>query len=264
MDPTSDLFGSVQWSPDGRRIALNHTGSPDASLIVDVETNTWTTISSGSFLGWSPDGKWFVMQSPDEPRLLVPTVLLDTTNLVVDSDTFGVRPLPVRSAPASVSWMPDSSAVAINLHYPYSVEVVTIADGQYRTLIEDGAESSWSPDGRQLAYLRTPAPEGVCDEVPDEVSVAAADGTGARPVTTSRMAPIWSPDGSLLLGAGPDGLFTVRPDGTGMTILTPNTLRLGGPDACQGFGGPSLSPVWQPLPPAADTGETTAPAATDE
>jgi hypothetical protein len=225
-----------------------------------------------------------------EPLLLVPTVLLDTTNLVVDSDVFGVRPLPVRDDVGwGVSWMPDSSAVAITL-LDGSVQVVTIADAQYRTLIEDGAESSWwSPDGRQLAYWRAPVEVEVCDynfgpdvtlfgawqadEVPDEVWVAAADGTEARPVATSLLAPIWSPDGNLLLGAGPDGLFTVRPNGTGRTILTPNTLHPASPDGCpttvpDTAASPGLSvsglPAWQPLPPAADTGETTAPAATDE
>ena len=218
-------------------------------------------------LGWSPDGKWFV--SGGEPLLLVPTVLLDTTALELDSDVFGVRPLPARNpAPGAVAWMPDSSAVAITLD-DRSVQVVTIADGQYRTLIEDGGPTSWSPDGRQLAYA--PAAEEQCrDEVPDEVWVANADGTGARVVTTSLVPPIWSPDGSLLLGAGPDGLFTVRPDGTGMTILTPNLLRPGGPDSCFSATGAVATghlmtgPVWQPLPPTANTGETTASAATDE
>jgi hypothetical protein len=226
-------------------------------LIVDVETQTWTTSNSGHVVGWSPDGKWFVLYG--EPMLLVPTALInDTTNLVVDSDVFGVRPLPVRSESdagelaQSVSWMPDSSAVAITLYGDHnSVQVATISDGQYRTLIEDGAESSWSPDGGQLAYLR-------CSPGADAVMVAAADGTGARAVTTSFVPPIWSPDGSLLLGAGPDGLFTVHPDGTGMTILTPNMQLLGGlPNECNKPPARRIitGPVWQPLPPAADTGE---------
>jgi hypothetical protein len=221
--------------------------------------------------------------------LLVPTVLLDdTTELAVDSDVFGVRPLPIGfdEFGGAVSWMPDSSAVAISL-VDGSVRVVAIADGQYRTLLDDAAEcsvracspgASWSPDGRQLAFWRAPVEVEVCDsgpddtmaavwwadEVPEEVWVAAADGTGARAVTASQMAPIWSPDGSLLLGAGPDGLFTVRRDGTGMTILTPNTLRTVSADGCPPFGIEPDTAAWQPLPPAADTGETPAPTATDE
>ena len=31
--------------------------------------------------------------------------------------------------------------------------------------------------------------------------------------------PAWSPDGSSLVGLAPDGLFTVRPDGTGHAVL---------------------------------------------
>jgi Tol biopolymer transport system component len=285
----------IRWFPDGRRIALG-LGNSGTDLVVDLETNTRTEISAGLW-GLSPDGKWLVVGT-----LLVPTVLLDDTTelLAVDSDVFGVRPLPVPADEfgGTVSWMPDSSAVAISL-IDGSVRVVTIADGQYRTLLEDATrcpvragcpdgEPSWSPDGRQLAFRRAPVEvevpfvegQDVCnsgpydtdtaaalwweDEAPDEVWVAAADGTGARAVTASQMAPIWSPDGSLLLGAGPDGLFTVRPDGTGMTIVTPNTLRPEIPDGCSGGWTLPVHFVWQPLPPAADTGETTASAATDE
>jgi hypothetical protein len=295
IPPPGDVGGPVQWSPDGSFIALNVGNSPTHSLVVDVETNTWTRISGGgSFWGWSPDGKWFIVGG--DPPLLVPTVLLDTTDLVLDSDVFGVRPVPLRGnlffAPATLSWMPDSSAVAIGVLEDDFTDVVTIADGQYRTLIEDGVAPSWSPDGRQLAYLR--ALDGSCaddsvpveasdqvlaesryyDEVPDEVWVAAADGTGAQAVATSLIAPIWSPDASLLLGAGPDGLFTVRPDGTGMTLLTPNLRPTGDPrctptdttpDTASSSGLSSFrDPVWQPIPPPANADETTASATTDE
>jgi Tol biopolymer transport system component len=148
--------------------------------------------------------------------------------------------------------------------------VVTIADGQRRTLIENGGNPSWSPDGSQIAYLQ-------CLELPDDVTVvhtvpadmadvdpmqpdasvwvAAADGTGARPIATSLAPPIWSPDGSLLIAVGDDGLFTVRPDdngiGGGITRLTrgvtPRTMNVACTDDVGG-------PVWQPMPPSADTG----------
>ena len=134
-----------------------------------------------------------------------------------------------------MTWMPDSSAVAIELPYKNSIDVVTIADGKHRTQIEDAVAASWSPDGSHIAYLR-------CVDVPDSVDmprdtvpadlagadpmqpgasvwVSAADGTGAWAVATALVPPIWSPDGSLLI-VGDDGLFTVRPDGTGMTWLT--------------------------------------------
>lgn len=277
--PNSDVIARVQWSPDGRRIALN-VANMLHPLIIDLETNTWTEISWGLFLGWSPDGKWFVLQrgwgSRPEPMLLVPVVLLDdTTELVVDSNVLGVRPVPVRRNrphPGPVSWLPDSSAVAFTvddstptpdgLAPTWSrIDVVTIADGELRTVIADGAAPSWSPDGRRLAYLRTL--EGGCPgDGRDEVWVAAADGTEARAVATSLIPPIWSPDGSLLIGAGHDGLFTVRPDGTGMTALTPNMRPGYDIISCEQPEPPDTAPdtpsfrdpVWQPIPPSADAG----------
>ena len=244
IPPPSHVTVPPKWSPDGRLIVVSLPCPLDA-LAVDLETGTWTTFH-GSYRGWSPsgtmspDGKWFLTPRegdvvPDR-LFLVPADLLGTISDLDDITQLpGVRPLVERDGFATrVTWMPDSSAVAISLD-DGSTDVVTIADGQRRTLIEDGFASSWSPDGSHIAYLR-------CVDVPDPVDmprdtvpadlagvdpmqpgasvwVAAADGTGARAVATSLVPPMWSPDGSLLI-VGDDGLFTVRPDGTGMTRLT--------------------------------------------
>ena len=264
-------------------------------LAVDLETGTWTTFH-GSYRGWSPsgtmspDGKWFLTPRegdvvPDR-LFLVPADLIGTISDFDDITQLpGVRPLVERDGFATrVTWMPDSSAVAISLD-DGSTDVVTIADGQRRTLIEDGFASSWSPDGSHIAYLR-------CVDVPDPVDmprdtvpadlagvdpmqpgasvwVAAADGTGARAVATSLVPPMWSPDGSLLI-VGDDGLFTVRPDGTGMTrltrVMTPKKEgAYAGLTACDGnCRDPWLAvagwfgPVFQPMSPSADVGAAVA------
>ena len=271
IPPVSDVFGPPEWSPDGRRIVLGvlNWGS---FLIVDLETSTWTTSTEGDggFWGWSPDGRWFLM-NPSGELLLVPADLLGTTDLDDVSELPGVLPLPVElEGGPRVTWKPDSSAVAIGLA-DSSIDVVTIADGQRRRLIEDGVAPSWSPDGSQIAYLR-------CLEVPDpamlphdtvpadmagvapmqpgnSVWVAAADGTGARPVATSLVPPIWSPGGRLLIVVGEDGLFTVRPDGTGMTRLTRvMTPTKEGPGSGTTCGAEFFAPVWQPVPPSAEVG----------
>ena len=260
-----------QWSPDGRLIALD-VANADTPHVVDLETQTWTTISSGTFLGWSPDGRWFLFALDDGPLLLVPADLLGTTDLDDVSDLPGVRPLPVQLEDVSrVTWMPDSTAVALS-RPDSSTDVVTIADGQRRTLLEDGFSPSWSPDASHLAYLRCLDTRDPVDTVPADqadvdprqpdasVWVAAADGTGARAVATSLVPPIWSPDGSLLLAVAPDGLFTVRPDGTDITRLTRGMVpkkegAFSGATACAGpISGPEFfGPVWQPMPPSAAT-----------
>ena len=234
-----------EWSPDGRLIVLNLANCA-CFMMVDLETRTWTTITGGLFRGWSPDGKWFVLHSVSEGRaaalLLVPADLLGTTDLDDVPNLPGVR-LLVESG-GLVSWMPDSSAVAIDL--ANSIDVVTIPDGQRRTLTEDGFAPSWSPDGSHVAYVRCtpPTPGG-------SVWVAAADGTGAREVATSLVAPTWSPGGSLLTFVDADGVFTVRPDGTGMTQVAEVTRTGGGAGMFSGAGpcegdNQFFRPVWQP------------------
>ena len=87
--------------------------------------------------------------------------------------------IPPAGGVGRVTWMPDSSAVAIELPYKNSIDVVTIADGKHRTQIEDAVAASWSPDGSHIAYLR-------CVDVPDSVDMprdtVPADLAGANPM----------------------------------------------------------------------------------
>jgi Tol biopolymer transport system component len=184
-----------EWSPDGRLIYLPFTnGSP---FMVDLETNTWTMFGGG----WSPDGRWF-LQWTDETLLLVPAELLGTTDLDDVPNLPGVRPLPVQlevdafgdDVVPNATWLPDSSAVAISLH-DGSIDVVTIADGQRRRLIETGGRSipsrfyagapSSSPDGRHMAV-------SLPDRSIDVVTIA--DGL-RRTLSEDGFNPMWSPDG---------------------------------------------------------------------
>jgi hypothetical protein len=272
--------GPPEWSPDGRLIVLN-VANRLVPQVVDLETKTWTEIGA-FFLGWSPDGRWVVLRTTgasgawsDGQLLLVPADLLGTTDLDDVSNLPGVRPLPLQPGEGrlGVTWMPDSSAVAIS--FPdSSTDVVTIADGQRRTLIEDGIFPSWSPDASHIAYLRCldvhPGVEVPVDTSGDDSSqpgesvwVAAADDvTGARAVATSLVPPIWSPGGSLLLAVGDDGLFTIRPDGTGMTRLTQGMIpekegaKSWKDPSCTGLipGEGFFRPAWQPMPRSAEAG----------
>jgi Tol biopolymer transport system component len=156
-------------------------------------------------------------------------------------DQFRRTPLPQYPA-AALTW----------------IEVLTIADGARRTVIADGYAPAWSPDGTQIAYLKEPPGD---HPMSAEAWVAAADGTGARRVATSKIPPTWSPDGTLLVALGEQGLFTVRPDGTHPTSLSPrmqsNQHLVGEPIGVFPYVYPAaayrgafgdLSPAWQRLP----------------
>ena len=96
---------------------------------------------------------------------------------------------------------------------------------------------AWAPDGSRIAYR--PAQR-------DELWAMTADGSDAHLVDASISDPSWSPDGTLLLGQGSDGLFTIRPDGTDRTVLTPG-LTLEEPRPAQLDAIDHYRPAWQPL-----------------
>jgi Tol biopolymer transport system component len=266
---------SVAWSSDGgavvaRSIACDVAGcgaSPSGggmnSVIADLETGALTTFTPPHQAMRSPDGEWFSLAQASivhGPALqLVPADVIGTGDVVDAAALSGVRPVPERpgdDAWGVPQWMPDSSAMVVTAGRSESVsvglriDVVTVADGQRRTLIEDGFDPAVSPDGSQIAYLR-----GSMSADVNEIWVAVADGSDPRRVTVSSTAPVWSPDGSLLVASDADGWFTVRPDGTGRTQITPFML----PDARAGCC-PDYRPSWQPLPLDSSVPEPTAPA----
>jgi Tol biopolymer transport system component len=217
---------SLAWSPDGRAIAISSNPrdgignvGPGSSRIVDLETGTYTTFTPPSDARWSPDGDWLALLRNSDPRaslLLVPADLIPTGDVIDVTALGGARPLPERDDDSwwgTVDWMPDASALVFSLRD--QIEVMTVANGERRTLIVDGFDPAVSPDGSQIAYSRgDPAPGGH-----DEIWIAAADGSEPRRVTRSSTPAAWSPDGSLLLASDEQGWFTVRPDGTDRTPL---------------------------------------------
>ena len=109
---------------------------------------------------------------------------------------------------------------------PRLVGVVSVRpNGEDRRLIARGAtQPAYSPDGGRITFLRA------------RVWVARADGNAARAVSPAGWLvgqPRWSPGGTRLAfvrnfrNSGGAALYTVRPDGSGLTGLLKTPLLMG-------------------------------------
>jgi Tol biopolymer transport system component len=216
------------WSPDGTRIAFRgfwghgeqsdlFVANADGSEIHQLTTNGAEQPS------WSPDGT---------------SIAFGTWNgiYVIGADGSGLHRLTPESGlwHDSPSWSPDGPRIAFVIPIDGIYQVFSIAtdggDMRKLTNFQDGATSpSWSPDGSQIAFVRSD-PSGGSD-----IYVMNADGTGSQPITTCDPTdcsddgnPSWSPDGSLIVfdrsEGGSPGLYTVRPDGSDLTLLARNAF----------------------------------------
>jgi Tol biopolymer transport system component len=191
-------FLGVDWSPDGKTLAIgataawnsNNTVPRDSHIyILDTESGASERIVDGAFPSFSPDGDSLAFFR-DEGR----------------DDSYGVWTVDLA----------DGTLTQISDEYPYS------AFTSYASNMETRFTAAWSADGSRLAFL---SPEPETTELTADVTyprvcatyVANADGSGLVKVSEDRVtAPAWLPSGDLLAG-------TTVYDGTTLTSTTRTT-----------------------------------------
>jgi Tol biopolymer transport system component len=219
--------GSPDWSPNGKLIAFE-------LMVNDNVFEIWTIKADGTdpqrllaceaapcvqvgVPAWSPDGKQLAFG-----RLVNPT-----GNYQDDRLTIEVLDLATRESRVIAS-APAAGAEAIEY-----------------------VNARWSPDGKQVVYVinRYATPPTNESLLGSSIAVVKTDGseaTSPRILTDAAMFgshPDWSPDGKRIVfithGLGFDAdstrasnLYTINPDGTGMTQVTrfgDNDTRVGTP-----------------------------------
>ncbi len=178
---------------------------------------------------WSPDGRrmLYVSYKKGTPAMY----LLDLTNGKDEQ----------LSAKSGVNiagrFSPDGSKVALTITGEKSPElsILDLNTREYRRLTDNhgiDVSPAWSPDGGKLAYV---------SDSPGNPHIYVLDllTKNTKRITFSgkyNSSPAWSPDGKLIAFARSDSgkfnIWTVRPDGTGLTQLT--------------FEGDNRNPSWSP------------------
>jgi Tol biopolymer transport system component len=230
-----DEWGQVWWSPDGSKIAslsskgiylfdlenrrnIKQTGIP--------ESREWPPEN----VAWSPDGSKIAVSSPD--GLYVFDAEIDQVfTITLPDQSFNTFDEP--------DWSSDSSKIALRLtsrvygrrdpKQPGGIAVID-ADGSdltQLTFMDDDTFPKWSPDGRQIAFVRLRSvyvarPNAYVSD--GDIYIMNADGTGLRKLTQNEGIDkpfVWSPDGTRIAFISEDASKCRSAD-----LLPLDTLRL--------------------------------------
>ncbi len=231
------------WSSDSRFLATEVTLEGRARvLLVEVATGAARPVTPAGVVAhnplWSPDDQWiaFTPETPTGRGLSV--IRTDGTRM---HDIGGnLRGLDVAGPD---TWSPDGEWIYFGAGDAagWHVYRANVSGGFRQQLTSDGLMTGGvasSPDGARIAFMVN-APYGW------DLWVADSDGRAPHRVLESAGLGGWSSDGRYILVRWKPsddtlgGLATVRPDGTGLTVLVPfdASCRHGWDEGCVlGFG----------------------------
>jgi Tol biopolymer transport system component len=204
----------VAAPPVGDDTALNTA----ALSIADLQVETLTTSGTAGAPAISPDGNYvvYVENAGGRQSLRVRQVANDSNVEIVPSEP-GVTLFGATVTPdgAFVNY------VRQPVQQPPELWQIAFLGGSPRRLLPGvGGRVGFSPDGRQIAYVRASPDKS-------ELVIAASDGSGERVVATRQLpelfwttvigtsyAPAWSPDGATLATLGAN-----RKESTGQVVF---------------------------------------------
>jgi Tol biopolymer transport system component len=199
--------GGISWSPDGRRLAVSARppGALDPGIfLATIDPPGAVRLGGPELFGydpsWSPDGRSiaFTRATPCCPGASEALWLIGEDG----SNPHAIAPM---GGGWGAAWSPDGKRIAFmaeGVDGPNDVYVINADLSGVRNIShspEDESGVSWSPDGGRIAFTGMSTPYG------NRSTLVVADPDGANRVELagpylSWRAPVWSPDGTQLLG----------------------------------------------------------------
>jgi Tol biopolymer transport system component len=204
-------FGG-RWSPDSRRLAFSayEDGRLTSRLAGPKGGQPRTLASFGPLLGWSPDGRWILL-GHDSAGSGVGTGIF-----VVRADGSHLRRLartPAGSKVSGAAWAAGGRRVVFRRETQGALYTIRADGRSLRRLTSGGYGDStpaWSPDGRSLAFARSPEPSRSENLFVQRVVPARGRARVLLRCFGCR-SPAWSPDGGRIAFAGLGyGIYTLR------------------------------------------------------
>ena len=152
----------------------------------------------------------------------------DGNNDIYAMDTNGNHQVNLTNTPDlreyNPHWSPDGKNIVFNVNNDI---FVMNNDGSNRIKLKHGGKYGnpiWSPDGKEIAFIRRVDDRRLC--------IMNSDSTNLRELTLVSFGGIsWSADGNKLAITIANGvsqaIATINKNGTGLKILTPESLILG-------------------------------------
>jgi len=234
-------YEQISFSPDGMRLAYINTWEADQGIYVanadGSQAMKITDHVNDSWPNWSPDGTKIAFVGTRFDASLGfchPGVYADCLTDIYAMNADGSEITDVTGDPGwefDPVWSPDGTRIAFaSTPDVAGLTAITVmnADGSDRMTLSSSNGGSdfdpdWSPDGTQIIFGGIHYENWGLFEV-------RPDGTDERTllfdVGTYAVEPVWSPDGSLIAFGGnvdnygePEAVYTMKPDGSGITKL---------------------------------------------